>query len=108
MQPGGKGANQVVAARQDGAAVHMVGAVGQDGLAPLALEILEQTGVGFDTVRRLAGISTGCASIGLDRHGRNQIIVALGARLLLGSGVVRPGPGSWAASIWCASKSGSS
>jgi len=28
--------------------------------------------------------------------------------LLLGSGVVRPGPGSWAASIWCASKSGSS
>ncbi len=29
-------------------------------------------------------------------------------RLLLGSGVVRPGPGSWAEGIWCASKSGSS
>ncbi len=27
-------------------------------------------------------------------------------RLLLGFGVVRPGPGSWAASIWCASESG--
>ncbi len=30
------------------------------------------------------------------------------AWLLLGSGVVRPGPGSWAEGIWCASKSGSS
>jgi len=29
-------------------------------------------------------------------------------RLLLGSGVVGPGPGGWAAGIWCASKSGSS
>ena len=29
-------------------------------------------------------------------------------RLLLGSGVVRLGPGSWAAGVWCASKSGSS
>ena len=83
MQPGGKGANQAVAARQDGAAVHMVGAVGQDGLAPLALQMLEQTGVSLDAVRRLPGVGTGCASIGSDGHGRNQIMVALGANALL-------------------------
>jgi len=35
-------------------------------------------------------------------------LVVYPRRLLLGSGVVKPGPSSWAASIWCASKSGSS
>jgi len=83
LQPGGKGANQAVAARQAGATVHMVGAVGQDGLAPLALAMLEETGVGLGALRRWPDVATGCASIGTDAQGRNQIMVALGANALL-------------------------
>lgn len=78
-QPGGKGANQAVAARRDGATVQMVGAVGDDALALLALQGLRDAGVNLDAVRHLPGIPTGCASICTDRDGRNQIAVALGA-----------------------------
>jgi ribokinase len=83
MQPGGKGANQAVAARRAGAAVHMVGAVGEDGLAPLALAIMAAAGVDLTFVRHIAGASTGCAGIATDACGRNQIAVALGANALL-------------------------
>ncbi len=79
MQPGGKGANQAAAAARDGAAVRLVGAVGEDGLAGIALHGLERAGVNLVDVRRLPGIATGCASICTDQAGRNQIVVALGA-----------------------------
>ena len=78
VQPGGKGANQAVAAARDGAAVRMVGAVGDDALAKAALTGLEGEAIGLE-VCVLAGRSTGCASICTDRDGRNQIAVALGA-----------------------------
>ena len=83
MQPGGKGANQAVAARRDGAAVHMVGAVGADELAPLALAVMADAGVDLAHLRRIPGASTGCAGITTDSRGRNQIAVALGANALL-------------------------
>jgi ribokinase len=83
MQPGGKGANQAVAARRDGAAVHMVGAIGEDSLAPLALAVMAESGVDLTALRRIADASTGCAGIATDAHGRNQIAVALGANALL-------------------------
>ncbi|MGI4798345.1 MAG: ribokinase [Janthinobacterium lividum] len=79
VQPGGKGANQAVAAARDGATVRMVGAVGDDALAETALAGLRQTAISLDDVRVVPGHSTGCASICTDRDGRNQIAVALGA-----------------------------
>ncbi len=88
LQPGGKGANQAVAAALDGAAVRMVGAVGDDALAPVALGGLQRAGVRLDAVRRLPNAATGCASICTDRDGRNQIAVALGANRLACAGQV--------------------
>ncbi|WP_040616497.1 ribokinase [Roseibium sp. TrichSKD4] len=75
---GGKGANQALAARRAGADVHMVGAVGTDAFAELALSNLKSAGVDLSTVRNLDG-ATGLALIGVEASGENQIIVASGA-----------------------------
>lgn len=76
--PGGKGANQAVAAARDGAPVVLAGAVGQDALGEIALRTLRAAGVDVRRVRALAA-PTGCALICTDRDGRNQIVVARGA-----------------------------
>jgi ribokinase len=78
-EPGGKGANQAVAAARDGATVAMVSAVGEDSLAITALGGLQAAGVDLARVARLTTEPTGCATICTDQHGRNQIVVALGA-----------------------------
>ncbi len=75
--PGGKGANQALAARRAGAGVRMVGAVGRDGFADLALASLRESGADLSGVRVMTG-STGLALIGIDPAGENQIIVASG------------------------------
>ncbi|WP_158746940.1 ribokinase [Acidisphaera sp. L21] len=97
MQPGGKGANQAVAARRAGAVVHMVGAVGEDDLAPLALAGMMESGVDLAHLRRIPGVATGCAGVATDIAGRNQIAVALGANALLSADdlpVILTTPGS--------------
>ncbi|GGB57466.1 ribokinase [Roseibium aquae] len=76
--PGGKGANQALAARRAGADVAIVGAVGRDAFADLALENLRGAGVRLDQVRRIDR-ATGLAMIGVDPAGENQIMVAAGA-----------------------------
>ncbi|AHJ65738.1 ribokinase [Granulibacter bethesdensis] len=76
--PGGKGANQAVAAARDGASVRMIGAVGQDGFADAALYGLKQAGVDLSAVRQVQD-RTGLASICIDHQGRNHIVVAPGA-----------------------------
>ncbi len=81
LEPGGKGANQAVAAARDGARVAMAGAVGRDGLADSALAGLKAAGVDLSRVARLEGVTTGCAAICTDAHGRNQIAVGAGANL---------------------------
>jgi len=78
MEPGGKGANQAVAAARDGAGVVMAGAVGRDALAAPALSGLEASGADLGRVARADG-ATGCALIAVDGGGRNQIVVAPGA-----------------------------
>ena len=78
LEPGGKGANQAVAAARDGAAVAMVGAVGSDALAGAALAGLEAAGVDVSRVARVPG-ATGAASVVVDAAGRNQIVVGPGA-----------------------------
>jgi ribokinase len=80
VQPGGKGANQAVAAARDGAQVTMVGAVGRDVLADEALGLLKGAGVDLAHVRRVEA-TTGCATISLDSDGNNAIAVASGANL---------------------------
>jgi ribokinase len=80
IEPGGKGANQAVAAARDGATVRMVGAVGRDAFANAALTGLRKASVDLSALARTAA-PTGCAAISTDRHGQNQIMVAPGANL---------------------------
>jgi ribokinase len=76
--PGGKGANQAVAAARLGAMVHMIGRVGRDPFAEEALAGLRGAGVDVAAVGTV-GEPTGVASIAVDSTGENQIVVAPGA-----------------------------
>ncbi|MGF1592145.1 MAG: ribokinase [Kiloniellaceae bacterium] len=78
--PGGKGANQALAAARAGAQVRMVGAVGRDGFREAALSGLKQGGVDLSALTD-SDRPTACAFIGVDPRGENQIIVASGANL---------------------------
>lgn len=87
-QPGGKGANQAVAAARAGARVQFVGAVGDDEVAERLRGHLDANGVGTDGLIALSG-SSGRAVILVDSTGENTIVVAAGAnaRLTLGSSI---------------------
>ena len=76
---GGKGANQAVAAARAGAAVALVGAIGDDDFGTGTLDEVRAEGVDVSAVRRLRGVATGVALIVVDRAGDNQIAVASGA-----------------------------
>lgn len=78
MSPGGKGANQALAARRAGAKVALVGAVGQDAFAQPALALLARDGVDLSRVARAAA-PTGVALIHVDAAGDNAITVVAGA-----------------------------
>jgi ribokinase len=80
-EPGGKGANQAVAAARDGAAVAFYGAVGRDAFAEEAMAGLRVAGVDLEGVESVAA-KTGVASIVTDCDGRNAIAVAPGANFL--------------------------
>jgi len=76
--PGGKGANQALAARRAGAAVTMVGACGEDEFAVPALTHLRYDGVNLDRVRN-APTATGVALIFVGADGENVIVIIAGA-----------------------------
>ncbi len=76
--PGGKGANQALAAARAGARVKLVGCVGDDPFADAALTLLRASPVDVSGVQRTAR-PTGTATILVDRAGRNCIAVAPGA-----------------------------
>ena len=78
--PGGKGANQAVAAARLGARVRMIGAVGRDAFASDALTSLEEAGVELELER--VG-ETGVALIYVDDNGETEIVVAPGANRLV-------------------------
>ena len=80
IEPGGKGANQALAARRDGAEVVMVGAVGRDALADGALALLRSAALDLSRIRHVDH-STGCAAISVDPDGHNAIAVGSGANL---------------------------
>ena len=85
---GGKSANQAVAAARAGAAVRMVGAVGDDELGTEAIAQLEAEGIDASGVQRLASAPTGVALIAVDAKGENQIAVASGANAELSAEAV--------------------
>ncbi|NOJ58935.1 ribokinase [Arthrobacter sp. 260] len=79
VMPGGKGANQAVAAAKLGARTVMIGAVGQDTYTEVALSGLNDAGVDTGAVERVAGVSTGVAIVEVDDSGENTIVVIPGA-----------------------------
>jgi ribokinase len=76
--PGGKGANQALAARRSASEVTMIGAVGADSFASVALNQLRREGVDTHRVRTVEQ-PTGCAAILVSPQGENVIGVAPGA-----------------------------
>jgi ribokinase len=80
--PGGKGANQAVAAARLGAVVRMVGCVGRDANAPDALRGLRDAGV--ELALRDVDSPTGVAIILVGDDGENQIVVVPGANADVG------------------------
>ncbi len=77
--PGGKGANQAVAAARLGAVVTFIACVGEDEFAEPALAGLREAGVALDLKRTQT--TTGIALIAVDGSGENVIVVAPGANL---------------------------
>lgn len=81
--PGGKGANQAVAAAKLGAPTRLVGAVGNDAFAAPLQQSLQEYGVDTTHVLSLVGAS-GVALITVADNGENSIVVASGANMHLG------------------------
>jgi ribokinase len=79
ITPGGKGANQAVAARRAGAEVVFVTAVGDDDLGKQSLAHYKREGIDVSHVRVLDGIASGVALIFVGGDGENMIGVAPGA-----------------------------
>ncbi len=78
MAPGGKGANQALAARRAGAQVLHVSAVGDDAFADMALALLKDGGADLSQMRT-AETATGIAMIFVDSQGENVIAILPGA-----------------------------
>jgi len=77
--PGGKGANQAVAAARLGARVALVGKVGHDEFGHQALANLQQEGLDTTHVSQHPAAASGVAVITIDAQGQNTIVVAPGA-----------------------------
>ncbi len=81
--PGGKGANQAVAASRAGGRVVMIGRVGDDGFGRRLVDDLQREQVHCDLVHRSAGTPSGLAMIAVADSGENQILVVPGANGLV-------------------------
>jgi ribokinase len=77
--PGGKGANQAVAARRMGAEVAMIGRVGGDEFGLTLRRSLSAEGINTECLQLTPAVSTGVALITVDDDGENTIIVVPGA-----------------------------
>lgn len=77
--PGGKGANQAVAAARLGGDVHLIGCIGNDFNGSVLYTVVKEFGVNVAHVSRAQNLPTGCAFILLDENGQNSIVVVPGA-----------------------------
>ncbi|MGA1355300.1 MAG: ribokinase [Prochlorothrix sp.] len=86
MLPGGKGANQAVAAARLGGKVEMVGRVGADAFGQQLRDNLDRAGVGTKGVLTDAQASTGLAliTVAIEAAGANQIVLVPGANAQVG------------------------
>ena len=76
--PGGKGANQAVAAARMGGQVTMYGAVGQDAPGEMCLVSLLESGVDISAIAKVSS-ATSTALVMVEHSGENQIVVTDGA-----------------------------
>ncbi|OZQ97905.1 ribokinase [Paenibacillus sp. VTT E-133291] len=81
LSPGGKGANQAVAAARLGAEVSMIGSIGKDTFGSEMLEIIKQEGIHIEHISMSETEATGVASIVIEEDGENRIIVVPGANI---------------------------
>ena len=81
--PGGKGANQAVAASLLGADVQFIGVVGTDAAGTSLRDSLERAGVNVDGLQTAEGAPSGIALIAVDSNGDNAITVSPGANALV-------------------------
>ena len=79
VNPGGKSANQAVAASKLGGRVVLIGAVGDDANGTMLLASTAGAGVDVSRVRRSPEAATGVAVISVDASGENNIIISAGA-----------------------------
>jgi ribokinase len=87
-RPGGKGANQAVAAARAGARVRMIGRIGADPAGARMLEALREERVDTHAVAALPGVPTGTAYITVTADGENTIVLERGANARLSPGDV--------------------
>jgi ribokinase len=83
--PGGKGANQAVAAARQGVSVSMLGRVGSDSFGPELISNLKRNHVDTSHVQTTSDSATGTATIIVDANGQNSIVLSPG-----GNGKVSP------------------
>lgn len=88
MFPGGKGANQAVAAARAGGEVRFVCAVGDDVFGQNALKGYRDEGIAIDSALVLNGKASGVALITVNGEGENEIVVASGTNALLSADYV--------------------
>jgi len=81
--PGGKGANQAVAAARMGAQVTMIGRVGQDGFGTELRAGAARDGIDTQYITVTENEASGIALITVDQNGQNTIVVASGANYAL-------------------------
>jgi len=79
MNPGGKGANQAVAAQRLGGNVTFIGKTGDDIFGKQAVELLKKEGINTDKILIDKANPSGIALITVDENGENSIVVASGA-----------------------------
>ena len=78
-RPGGKGANQAVAAARLGGSVSLIGAVGDDAHGSILVQAAGRDGIDTDSIVWIGGATTGVAVIEVDARGENSIVVFPGA-----------------------------
>jgi ribokinase len=81
--PGGKGANQAVAAARQGADVTFIGAVGADGFGEFSRHCLNAEGIKLTYLSTCPNVATGVAGILVEDSGNNSIVLAAGANACL-------------------------